>query len=547
MIFRYLSKADLQNIVGNDLLSRLEGLLPILAPDQSDPTVLYSKEYLIKILSAFSSSRKMKDKSFVNKLLNALPIEQLKDLSKATGVGTAGLGFEEILSSLVNKGWRDIDFCKAFVNAVGLPESFLPEPQSKFKVKESLSKAYLPYKRLKDFQYDVYKDAESILDINLARFIIQMPTGSGKTRTAMEFICEALNRTHENGVVIWLAHSGELCEQAIECFKEVWVHIGERPLSIIRCWGQTPKLPSEEDGTLLIVAGFQKLYSLLKNKGLEDFEKIKARTDLLVIDEAHKVLAPTYEEVTRKMIGNNTKVVGLTATPGRNIADTDQNEKLAKFFFTKIIGINTPKGHTVISYLRSRKILSKVVMEQLVTSNSYELTPQQKSYLEMYLDYPPGFLKSLGEDDLRNVEIMKRLSLKCEEGANILFFGCSVDQSKFICALLTFLGYKSAHVDGSTPRSERQHLLESFKSGRIQVLTNYGVLTTGFDAPKVDTVFIARPTQSIVLYSQMIGRGLRGEALGGTSKCTIINVKDNIVGLPKENIIYDYFEDYWIE
>lgn len=60
-------------------------------------------------------------------------------------------------------------------------------------------------------------------------------------------------------------------------------------------------------------------------------------------------------------------------------------------------------------------------------------------------------------------------------------------------------------------------------------------------------VCIARPTQSIVLYSQMIGRGLRGPAIGGTEKCTLINVRDNIKNLPNYQRIFDYFDDYWAE
>ena len=87
---------------------------------------------------------------------------------------------------------------------------------------------------------------------------------------------------------------------------------------------------------------------------------------------------------------------------------------------------------------------------------------------------------------------------------------------------------------------------ELLKNSDLNILLNYGVLTTGFDAPKTDVVFIARPTASIVLYSQIIGRGLRGPNIGGTKECKIINVKDNIVGLPNYDKIYEYFDDYYV-
>ena len=75
---------------------------------------------------------------------------------------------------------------------------------------------------------------------------------------------------------------------------------------------------------------------------------------------------------------------------------------------------------------------------------------------------------------------------------------------------------------------------------------NYGVFSAGFDAPNIDAVVIARPTASVVLYSQMIGRGMRGPVIGGTSEFLLIDVVDDIItdtsGLDD---VYDYFLEYW--
>ena len=97
------------------------------------------------------------------------------------------------------------------------------------------------------------------------------------------------------------------------------------------------------------------------------------------------------------------------------------------------------------------------------------------------------------------------------------------------------------------PQSRRHEILNSFRDGNISLLSNYGVLSTGFDAPKTDVVFIARPTASVVLYSQMIGRGLRGPTIGGTQRCKIVDVIDNLEGLPKPDEINDYFAEYYSE
>jgi len=274
------------------------------------------------------------------------------------------------------------------------------------------------------------------------------------------------------------------------------------------------------------------------------FAELRDRIDVVIVDEAHKVLAPTYKDVTKALIGNGTRVMGLTATPGRSTVDAEENEALAKFFFNEIVSIDAGKD-SVIAFLRKRKVLAEVIYEPIYTQLRYELSASDRTYLERFFDLPPGVLKQIGSDDVRNVEILKRLQHECDAGSQIIFFACSVEHSKFITAMLLYLGYKAAHVDGNTSRNRRRGIIDDFKARKIQVICNFGVLSTGFDAPKTDLVFIARPTGSIVLYSQMIGRGLRGPAIGGTPMCKIIDVKDNIQGFSDQESMYAYFEDYF--
>ena len=91
----------------------------------------------------------------------------------------------------------------------------------------------------------------------------------------------------------------------------------------------------------------------------------------------------------------------------------------------------------------------------------------------------------------------------------------------------------------------RFRAIESFKGGNCGVLVNFGILTTGFDAPNIGAVFITRPTNSIILYSQMLGRGLRGPKVGGMKKCIVYDVVDNIKGFGDQENIYEYFDGYW--
>jgi DNA repair protein RadD len=99
-------------------------------------------------------------------------------------------------------------------------------------------------------------------------------------------------------------------------------------------------------------------------------------------------------------------------------------------------------------------------------------------------------------------------------------------------------------LSADTPLTVRRALIRDFKEGRIEFLCNYGVLTTGFDAPKTQCIALCRPTTSDVLYEQIIGRGLRGPTFGGTADCTILDFADNILRLGPP-LAYKRFADFW--
>ena len=86
--------------------------------------------------------------------------------------------------------------------------------------------------------------------------------------------------------------------------------------------------------------------------------------------------------------------------------------------------------------------------------------------------------------------------------------------------------------------------MSDFKRKSIRVLCNCEVLTTGFDAPGVTHIVMARPTTSLVLYEQMVGRGLRGPLFGGTETCVILDCEDNYVG-DRPELGYEQFRRIW--
>ena len=202
MILRHLSNANLQEAVGGDLISRLEVILPGLLPDDFDPTTIYQKDTLLKILNSFSPSQRFRDKEFRRTLLNSLPPDVLKEICKAIGVGSSSDDFKTLVNKVLERGWSNPDFCTAFIEASGLPKAYIPIAKKTVQYEELCQRSSWPYKRLKTYQFDVYRKAVEKLKTNLARFIIQMPTGSGKTRTAMEIISDFLNKSPEDAVVV---------------------------------------------------------------------------------------------------------------------------------------------------------------------------------------------------------------------------------------------------------------------------------------------------------------------------------------------------------
>jgi DNA repair protein RadD len=543
VILKYFGIKELQELIGTELLERLEVLLPVLGLGDADPSIIYKKSNLIKIFASFLTTDHLRSKKFLNSLFNYLPEELINEFIEIIYDSNTKSSFSEKVNKLVKASNQKL-FVQELVKWADFSEGLIPESSVAFPDSEQSLLPRVPYKTLKDFQFSVFLEAHQTAKIPRSRFIIQMPTGSGKTRTSMEIITQFFITANNPSICIWLANSEELCDQAVECFSEVWEHVGNSPLTIYRCWGTNSGLPENLEGNAFVVAGFSKLYSLFKNNQL-NLEQIKSQIGLIIVDEAHQAIAPTYKETINCLLGENSVLIGLTATPGRSAIDASQNEELSKYFFNKIINIHCPEDVSVIEMLRSKNILADIDFEELKTHKSYSLTEEEIKYLEEQRSFPPGFLQKIGSDDIRNIEIVKKLNKELESNKQTLFFSCSVDHSKFICSILIYLGFRAVHIDGSTNKKMRSKYIKDFRNGNIQIICNFGILSTGFDAPKTDLVFIARPTASLVLYSQMLGRGLRGPAIGGTEWCKVITVRDNIKGYSNLDHVYSYFEDYF--
>ena len=442
---------------------------------------------------------------------------------------------------------------------------FTPVPIEESKCRELIHKEYL---NLHDYQKRI-KDRviQKILFTKpSAKLLIHMPTGSGKTKTAMEtiidFIKVKLRPTDEGGTVVWFAHSKELCEQAYDTFKSLWLYKGDFEISTCKVFDDADYVEVEKcskEKVNVLFVGFQKFNSLrtrskktLLQNSILHF--IKTTTQLVVVDEAHKSLATTYEEaISFTSTMPNCRLIGLTATPGRSnyITGDNENDRLSGYFGNDIVTITNEKGEKVpdpLTYLQELNVLAKIEQEQL----DFELNFAHKGYSSNELEQiseSDGLgekeINLLATDPYRNMIIINKIRDNFNEGKSILVFACSLDHCFILAGILSSYSINSKVVTGSTGKQTRSNSIKAFKNGSLKVLINFGVLSTGFDAPKLNTLIIARPTKSIVLYSQIVGRALRGTANGGNEKNKLITIKDNLLGFPDPTFMFSYWDEFW--
>lgn len=380
------------------------------------------------------------------------------------------------------------------------------------------------------------------------RVLLHMPTGSGKTRTAWTTVVDLLRGQPDGGVVLWLAHSEELCDQAFDEACRAWAALGSRDLTIRRHYGQhrIADLSVIDDG--IVVGGLQLLYGdSLSRQG--EFLTFARRLLLIVLDEAHQAIAPTYSHLIELLHRRReTGILGLSATPGRSLRDVGADQELATFFRHRKVKLEVPGFANAVDYLTAEGYLASIEYVRLPFRSAGEvtLTPGEAERVEQGFELPARVVDQLESDDLRNLLIIEQVVREVEMGGNVILFAVSVEHANLLASVLKLRGVAAASVTGSTPRERRRQIIAKYRdTDEIRVLCNYGVLTTGFDAPKTNVAVIARPTSSVVLYSQMVGRAARGPRAGGNATCRVVTVVDSIPGFRSLAEGFEFWDDIW--
>ena len=433
---------------------------------------------------------------------------------------------------------------RAFVSALGLPEVLAGEPSESAPSIEEVD-AFPPLGDLHPYQLQIRRQMLAALQRTKSverRGVVWLPTGTGKTRVTVETLLLGLDLVAPRNCILWIADREELCEQAVSDFRHVWMQKGylrdgsTPPLRLTRLWGQRsasdpPTIPT------VIVASIQKLArGLGRDEGFEEWlDVIGRRCAVVVLDEAHKSGSPTYVRVLRALglhrkkngfrrnYSTGAPLFGLTATPVRG--SEAENKTLRSRFGRRLI--EPGRGFRTLAAFEKGGYLSKITGYVVPTKYQLTVSRGEREHWETFGTLARGVINRAGQDPHRTAEIVRDLEGRLKKLQSVLVFACSVQHAHAMATVLSERGVKARALDGGTSRGLRHAVIDSFKRKEFQVLINCDLLATGFDAPNVDCVAIARPVGSQVLYAQMVGRGLRGVRNGGTPTCLVLDYEDS--------------------
>ena len=435
------------------------------------------------------------------------------------------------------KQWAGSSRAVAFVRSLGFGEAWGGERNARRDPYVDVDGPYsLP--ELHDYQRKVVENVRSLIHSNgefgERRGMVSMPTGSGKTRVAVQSIVEAIRDDGFEGGILWVADRDELCEQAVEAWGQVWSSEGAQGsrLRISRMWAGQPQ-PSLIGDINVIVATIQTLYAKISRQ--PDSYEFLADFNLLVFDEAHRSVAPTFTSVmedlglTRWRRTHEPLLIGLTATPYRGHDERETARLVSRYSSNRLDegAFASDDPEAVIQELQSMRVLARAD-HSIIEGGDFPLSANEQRQSQQTPWLPRSVENRIASDVTRTRRIIQAYHENVDPDWPTLVFATSVEHSQTVAALLTRIGIKARAVSADTETSVRRRVVEEFRAGEIKALVNYGIFREGFDAPKTRAIIVARPVYSPNLYFQMIGRGLRGVKNGGNDRCLILNVRDNI-------------------
>lgn len=359
--------------------------------------------------------------------------------------------------------------------------------------------------QLRPYQETLLRQAQDSLTGNAkARTMLQLPTGGGKTIIAGALLAEWLAGGQRKAA--WLTHRKELAEQT----RQMLTDAGISAITNVN-WTPGADAPAMAGGAVILMA--QTVGR--RNRSRNTWGRYNAG-DLLIIDEAHHAAADGWARAMRQWPG---PALGMTATPWR----LSEQEGFDHLFDELLCGPPVAKLQDLDNLCRAQVLMPPP--EQRIAGGAVDQTGDfTESGIEQANRDRPDVMTAGALDFWR----------RHSGGRPTIAYAVSVDHAHNLASVCNDAGVRAAVLLGNTPGGERDAAIAGFRDGSIKMLVNVLVATEGFDLPDASCIIIARPTMSLALYLQMVGRGLRPKAGGGD--CIILDLAENSVthGLPED-------------
>lgn len=331
---------------------------------------------------------------------------------------------------------------------------------------------------LRDYQIDnkrkIYKAWQKCRAV-----MLQMPTGTGKTRLFVSIARDLHNYGVERKKaikILFLAHRKELIEQISD-------HVG---VKYHLAHGLIVAQNMEQKNLPVQIGSVPTLNRRLEGWGDKDF-------DVIIIDEAHHVKAMSYKKNIDFF--PRAKILGVTATPYRLNGAGFRSE------FDELI-----ISASVAEFIKKRYLCEYVYYSIKPTSELQKEIDKMK--LDFQGDYMETEMMGVMDRDFIRAGILSSYQKYAKNKKGIVYTISRV-HSTHLTKEFDAAGIKSAAIDSETPKERRAELVSKFRNGEIQVLFNVNIFSEGFDCPDVEVIQLARPTKSLAMYLQQVGRGLR--------------------------------------
>ena len=363
--------------------------------------------------------------------------------------------------------------------------------------------------------------------------ILVLPTGAGKTFTAVHFLCSRpLSDRHK---VLWLAHTHHLLEQALHAFCRGIGRVAEprEQINIRVVSGTTGHFPPAhiKRGDDVVICSLQTATRAVakEHPALMAFLDAAAEGLFVVFDEAHHAPATTYRKLLDRIRQHCPRftLLGLTATP--TYSDEQKQGWLKRLFPQGIV------AQADVNKLMANGVLARPVPVDVNTAAEPEFN--QREYQQWmsgpHGDLPQTIINRLAKNHKRNDSIVAHYVDQQEKYGKTIMFADRWYQCEYLREGLRKRGVRAdvmySHVttDAGRTTDDNADVLKRFRNDELDVLINVRMLTEGTDVPEVQTVFLTRQTTSHILLTQMVGRALRGPKFGGTPDAYIVSFIDD--------------------